>query len=316
MRNISSGLVLAIVAWAGAAAAQPAQGFAVERLSPSAPGAGWFVMDDLSQQGGLGGAVSLSLGYAHLPLEVRSADDAQHLAVVRHEALARVGMAATYDRFRLHASFDSPLYLSGDSGTVGGSHFTRPVVNVEQNPDLISDVQLGFDARLFGEPRGPVRLGASAQLIFPSGDCADYLTDDTYRGTVRMLFAGEAGRIDWAGHVGVHLRPLADDKVPGSPRGSELIFGVAAGTRFSLPVGSLLLGPEIFGATALRSFAGGETTALEGLLSARLDGLGSGGVALVLGAGAGIHPRFGAPQWRAIVGVELAGHAPGAAAGR
>ena len=267
-------------------------------------------MDDLSQQGGLGGAVSLSLGYAHLPLEVRSADGAQGLAVVRHQTFARIGMAATYDRFRLHASFASPLYLSGDSGAAGGWQFTRPVVNVEQNPDAISDVQLGFDARLFGDPKSPARIGASAQLIFPSGDRADYLTDDTYRGMVRMLFAGEAGRITWAGHVGVHLRPLSDDKVPGSPRGSELLFGVAAGTRMSVPGGSLLIGPEIFGATALRSFGGGETTALEGLLGARLDGFGSGGLAFVLVAGAGIHPRFGAPLWRAIVGVELAGHAP------
>ena len=31
------------------------QGYAVERFYPSAPGAGWFVMDDVNLSGGLGG---------------------------------------------------------------------------------------------------------------------------------------------------------------------------------------------------------------------------------------------------------------------
>src|SRR5258708_12044189 len=76
----SLALATAIVAggwWAPAARAQQqAQGFAVERLYQSAPGAGWIVMDDLSLHGGLGGALSLSPGYAHRPLQVPSPDAA------------------------------------------------------------------------------------------------------------------------------------------------------------------------------------------------------------------------------------------------
>ena len=307
MRNTRLAVALTVAAFP--AGAQQAQGFAVERLYFSAPGAGWVAMDDLSWQGGLGGAVSLTLGEAEKPLEVRSADGTQSLAVVRHQSFAHLGLAATWDRFRLHAGFSSPIYLSGESGAIDGWQFTRPVANLEQNPDAISDVQLGFDARFLGGPSSALRLGASGQLNFPSGARADYLTDDTYRGMLRLLLAGEAGPIAWAGHLGVHLRPLADDRVPGSPRGSELLFGLAAGARLSVPGASLRLGPEIFGATALRSFGGSETTALEGLFSARLDGIGATGLAFVLGAGAGIHPRFGAPRFRAVVGVELAGHA-------
>jgi hypothetical protein len=73
-----------------------------------------------------------------------------------------------------------------------------------------------------------------------------------------------------------------------------------------------LLGPEIFGATAFRSFFGSETSALEGLLTARFDGsgLGNGRVRIKLGIGAGIHPQFGAPEWRAVIGVEIVGHLP------
>ncbi len=294
--------------WAPTALAQQqAQGFAVERLYQSAPGAGWLVMDDLSLHGGLGGALSLSLGYAHRPLYPGSPDG---LAVVQHQAFASVAMAVTYDRFRLHAAFSSPLYVSGRSGVLGGWQFTAPGANLEQNPDTISDIQFGFDARLVGDPTGPVRLGASAQLIIPSGDRADYLSDDTYRAVGRLLFAGDLGRFAYAGHVGVHVRPLDDAPVPGSPRGSELLFGVAGGARLPVLGASILLGPEIFGATAFRSFFGSETSALEGLLTARLDGsgLGNGRVRIKLGVGAGIHPQFGAPEWRAVIGVEIVGH--------
>ncbi len=42
--------------WAmGARAQLQAQGFAVERFYPSAPGGGWMVMDDLSMRGRFGG---------------------------------------------------------------------------------------------------------------------------------------------------------------------------------------------------------------------------------------------------------------------
>jgi hypothetical protein len=306
-------LAAALVAsgfWAPAALAQQeARGFALERLVQSAPGAGWFAMNDLSLHGGPGGAVSLTLGYAHRPLQVSSPDGAQSLAVVQHQAFARIALAITYDRYRLYAGFSSPLYVAGRSGAVGGWQFTAPSANVEHNPDTISDVQIGFDARLFGEPAGAVRFGAAAELFVPSGDRAEYLTDDTVRAAGRLLFAGDLGRFAYAGHAGVHVRPLDDAPIPQSPRGSELVYGVAGGARLPLFGGSILLGPEIFGATALRALFGAETSALEGLVSATYDGpgLAAGRMRIKLGAGAGIHPQFGAPAWRAVVGVEILG---------
>jgi hypothetical protein len=75
---------------------------------------------------------------------------------------------------------------------------------------------------------------------------------------------------------------------------------------------SIVVGPEIFGATAFRSFFGARTTALEGLLTARFEGpaLSAGRVGIKLGVGAGIHPRFGAPEWRAVVAFEILGELP------
>ena len=317
---LAGALTIALASAPAARAQQQAQGFAIERLVQSAPGAGWIAMDDLELKGGLGGAVGLTLGYAHGPLVIDS-PGAPSLAVVRHQTSAELAFAVTWDRFRLRASFSSPIYVAGQGGTAAGFHFTAPRANLEQTPDLISDAQVGVDARLLGEPRGAFRLGASAALIAPSGERADYLTDATYRGIARLLVAGDLGSLSYAGHAGVHLRPLDDGGVPGSPRGPELLFGLAAGTAIPIKTNdtndtkALKLGAEVFGASALQALFGAQTTALEALATARLDGPRTARsiVRFKLGAGAGLNARFGAPQWRVVGGVEFVGRTDDAA---
>jgi hypothetical protein len=307
MRNSSRVVLAAMLAfgWPPTAFAQQAQdvrGFASERLYLSAPGSTWFAVDDLRWPRELSAAASLTLGYAHRPLDV------QGLAVVRHQTFADFGLAVASDRFQFHAHFPSPVYVAGQSGAAGDLRYTAPSANVERNPDTISDARLGFAARLLGDPEGPLRAGASAELFFPSGSRADYSSDGSYRGVFRLVFAGDGNRFAWAGHAGVHLRSL-DEAYPGSPRGSEALFALAGGARFPLLRASFLVGPEVSGATAFRSFFGSDTTELEALLTARFEGPGPHGTRLGLkaGAGAGLHPEFGAPRWRAVIGIELRG---------
>jgi len=289
----------------GAQAQQQAQGFAVERFYPSAAGAGWLVMDTLDMQGDLGGAMSLAFGYAHNPLRIK--DGAQSLAVVSNEASGNFGFAVTYSRFRLSLNLDMPLAITGESGTVGGYSFSAPSVNPGSKPDTLSDYRIGFDARLLGQPGGRFRLGAGAQLIIPNGHRAEYDTDDTFRAMGRILFAGDAGRFTYAGQLGVHIRPLDDSPTPGSPRGSELLFGAAAGARVIASTRwALLFGPEVYGETALRSFFGETSTGIEGLFTGRLEGTGDGAqLRAKLGTGGGIHSNFGVPDFRVVVAIEL-----------
>jgi hypothetical protein len=265
-------------------------------------------MDSLDIHGGLGGALSLTLGYAHGPLRVR--EGADPLWVVSQQAYAAVGIALTYDRWRFYLNFDAPLVIIGQSGTADGVLFSGPSVHISSHPDLLSDPRVGVDVRIFGEPGGRFRLGASAQLVVPSGDPADFDTDGTFRGLVRLLFAGDVGTFAFAGNVGVHIRPRDDFPVPEFVHGSELLFGVGAGPR--IPLGAqramaLIVGPEVFGATAFRSLFAGQYTALEGLLSVRVEGTRPKGpqVRVKLGVGGGMHPHFGAPEWRVVCGVEV-----------
>lgn len=312
---------IGLASWSRPARAQQqAQGFALDRLYLSAPGAGWFVMDTLDMRGGLGGAVALTTGYAHNPLRVATSDGSQRLTVVADEALADFGFAATYDRFRLYINVGMPLDLSGNSGTVGGYQltapnagqpFTRSGVDPGTASDALADARIGLDARLFGAACGPLRLGAGAQLFIPSPNTpnSEFLSDGTFRAMGRALVAGDVGPFSYAGQLGVHVRPRDDSPTPGSPHGSELLFGAAGGAK--LPVGgnktALVVGPEVYGASAFRSLFMSNGTALEGLLTGRVEGTGDDGaqVRVKLGVGAGLDAGFGAPEWRVVLGIEL-----------
>jgi hypothetical protein len=290
-------------------AQQQAAGFAVERLYQSAPGGGWFVMDDLDISGRLGGAVSLTSGYARNPLVITGPDGKQKLAVVSEEAFVDIGGAITYDRFRGYINFPMPLLVSGTSGTLGPYQFTAPSVSFGTNPDTVSDPRIGVDVRLLGEPGSLLRLGAGAQLIFPSGNRADYVSDARYRAMFRFLAAGDAGAFKYAGQLGVHVRPLNDAPVPGSPNGSEFLYGLSGGRKFAGPTGwAVVAGPEIFGETAFRSFFSGET-GTEALLTGRFEQTGPGrNLRIKMGVGHALVQNFGAVQWRIVFGVELFGH--------
>lgn len=305
-----------------AEAQQQAQGFAVERLYTSAAGGGWFVMDTLDMHGGLGGAANLVASYARNPLRVT--DGTTRLAVVSDMAILQLGLAATYDRFRLYTSFDSPLTVRGNGGIVGGYTFSEPQADPEATPDALARGRVGLDARILGKHTSPFRLGLGAQLGIPGGAPGslrnNYLSDSppsntlgAYTAMFRVMVAGDVGPFTYAGHVGVHWRALDDAPTPGSPRGHEGLFGVAAGVRFPMCTACtmrVVVGPEIYGATAFRSFAEPNGTALEGLLTGRLEGTADDGpqMRVKLGAGVGLNHHFGAAEWRLVFAIELFDH--------
>jgi hypothetical protein len=292
-------------------APQQTQGFAVERFYPSAPGGGWFVMDDINISGGLGGAVSLTGGYARNPLEVTSPGNTPQLALVSGESFVNIGAAITYDRFRVYLNIPVPLSVTGNSGTLGSYQLTAPSVNSGSNPDTVSDPRIGFDTRLYGKPGSLLRLGAGAQLIFPSGNRADYVTDGRYRAMFRFLAAGDAGRFSYASQFGLHVRPVEGGLPPGGPNGNELLFGASVGRRFTVSNGwDAVVGPEFFGETAVHSNYSGQT-GFEGLLTGRLERTGDKPhPRFKLGIGHGLVQGFGTPEWRVLVGVELVGQRP------
>ena len=186
-------------------------------------------MDDLNISGRLGGAIALTSGYARNPLVITGPDGKQTVAVVSQQAFLDIGGAVTHDRFRAYVDIPMPLLVSGTSGTVGAYQFTAPSVSLGTTPDTVSDPRIGVDVRLLGEPGTLLRVGAGAQLIIPSGNRSDYVSDARYRAMFRFLAAGNAGAYSYAGQFGVHVRPLDEAPVTDSPNGNEFLYGSAGG---------------------------------------------------------------------------------------
>src|ERR1700733_11671000 len=117
--------LLVLGAWPSSAdAQQTVAGFGLERFYPSAPGAGWFVMDDLNIGGGLGGAIQLTSGYARNPLVLPAADGTPRFALVSTEAFVDVGAAVTYERYRVYVNFPVPYFVAGNTGMIGSYQLT------------------------------------------------------------------------------------------------------------------------------------------------------------------------------------------------
>jgi hypothetical protein len=108
---------------------QRPSGFAVERLYQSAPGGGWFVMDDLDMTGRLGGSVSITSGYAQNPLVITGPDGTQKLAVASQEAFVDIGGSITHDRFRGYIDIPMPFWSLERAG-----HSVRTSSPLRQSP--------------------------------------------------------------------------------------------------------------------------------------------------------------------------------------
>ena len=298
----------ALVLPTAARAQQTASGFALERLTPAPPGAGWFMMDDLAMRGPLGGALAMTGGFAVDPLRVGSGD--QRLAVVSREAFVELAAAATSGPWRAWLALDAPVDLAGGSGTSGGYQFKAPSVNLGNHPDTLGDARLGAAVRLVGAPGASFRFGMAGELLVPNGLRDDYVTDDTFRGILRALAAGDHGWFQYAADVGAHLR-WRDQPAPGGPGGSELLFGVAGGARIDpagAPAVQVVVGPELFGETAFRSAFAWDRTGIEGMLTGRVQWTGpTRRCRAKLGAGGGIDPNFGAPVFRIALSLEVEG---------
>jgi|CZKU01.1.fsa_nt_gi hypothetical protein len=106
--------------------------------------------------------------------------------------------------------------------------------------------------------------------------------------------------------------PIETAAVPSGTRSARRTTGsiFAAPPTAALPRRVAIPVLSAFGATALRSFLGSTSTALEGLLTGRLEGT-AGRVPQLrvkLGTGAGINQHFGAPEWRLVFAIELFDH--------
>ena len=186
------------------------------------------------------------------------------------------------------------LLSEGDAAQPGA-----PTLPVSSGAN-VGDLRLGADVRVFGEHRSYVSLALGARVHVPTGSSSAMTGDGKLRFSPHALASGRAGIFEYGVRTGLNVRGRSG--FAGQELGSEWQFAAAAGVR--LLDERLLVGPEVWGATAVDSSLGAfdkEGTPVEALLGAhyRLQQLAFG-----VGAGPGLSRGFGTPAMRALASLQ------------
>jgi outer membrane protein OmpA-like peptidoglycan-associated protein len=277
----------------------PSPGFALDRFDPSERGSDWFTVDSMDFRGHLRPAAGVVADWARKPLVTYAPDGSERTVLVSDQLIAHVGASLVlWDRARFALDVPIALAQSGDDAFAGGQFFRAP------SGASFGDIRLGAEAVAIGQYRGPVSVGGGLQLYVPTGDRNAFTGDGKVRLVPQLLTAGAVGMFEYAGRLGVAYR-AQNDPFAGSPMGSEILLGAAAGIR--TVEDKLLVGPEMWlstGITDADAFFSRRTTPFELLFGAHYTFLPDWRAGA--GVGPGLTRAFGSPQVRFVLSVEYA----------
>ena len=275
-----------------------AQGFALDRFNPSERGSEWFALDSLDLRGDVRPAVGVVGEWGYKPLVIYDTQGNERTAVVEHQFFLHAGASLVLlNRLRIGFNLPIAVYQTGQNGSVNGAKFSSP------ETAALGDLRASADLRLLGQYGDPFTMAIGGQLFTPTGQRDRFTGDDTARGIVHMLMAGEAGIFVYAGNIGFMIRGLDGAMIAGSPIGNELIFGASAGIRVADR--KLLIGPEIYGSTVVSSgdaFFAKQSTPVEAILGAHYT-IGSDW-RIGAGGGPGLTRGYGSPEVRVLASIE------------
>ena len=171
-------------------------------------------------------------------------------------------------------------------------NFTKELVSLGGNTEtggyFLGDVSVEGKFNLIQRPAGKgFGFSLLPRLIAPTGDHKRFAGTGKVGGGGLLLFDWRYAKINYGLNLG------------GIFRNSDAVDDyVQAGFGVTVPAAKFL---DVIGEVTGRTAFGGERTSpVEGLVSARFH---KGGVAITLGAGAGMDKGRGAPEYRLVVGV-------------
>jgi hypothetical protein len=294
------GAATATLGLATRAAAQPV----IERFDPSERGSRFFVADSLQLDGDLRFTTGVVMSYGSRLRTFRQSDappgeGRESSRLIENSFWIHPGASivlAPGARFGL----DVPVALqTGIGATIDGTYFPEP------SSPAFGDVRGSFDLRLLGGEggeggggaRSPV-LAAGVSAYLPTGASSAYASDDFARVALRLAGAWEVGPMLLAARVGYMYRK--DDLVFAGVRlGGEGNGSLAVGYHY----GGLVIGPELYGSTVLKTAFDRRSTPLEVLGGAHAQ---VGAFTFGAGIGTAIVTGLGAPGFRGVLSIEWA----------
>jgi OOP family OmpA-OmpF porin len=295
----ATSLVAASCAATPSAKADPI-GYASSNFEPSERGSDWFANESLDLRGQFRFAVGAIGDYGYRGIIGSYNDDGTvRASVVRDQLFVHAGASFVFwDRVRLGLSLPVQLYAFGHSAFVDGVEYPGPT-----NAQSVGDLRISVDLRLLGVYGDPFTLAAGMSVFAPIGQRDSYDGDEGGRFTPHLLMAGDVGMIAYSARAGYAWRNLNADYID-TRIGSTFQFAGAVGLR--LFDKAFLVGPEVFGQTVISNSHAfeGHATPIEILLGGHWNVADQ----IKLGAGIGtfIVKGYGAPVYRALLGIEWA----------
>lgn len=277
--------------------AQPVQGFAINRFNPAERGSQWFALDSLDLRGHLRPAIGTTLDLAYKPLVIYQPDGSEGTTVINTQVFAHLGASfVLWDRLRLGVNLPLAVQQSGQSGTFGTYNVAPPT------SAALGDLRLGGDVRLYGTYGDPFTVALGIQMFAPTGNRAQYTSDDTFRFLPRLSASGQYGRFTYAAMLGVQYRSL-DEGFANNKTGTEFAGGMSIGVK---PLGDdLVIGPELYGSTIIASADDVKLkqpkAPVEVILGAHYT---AGQFRIGAGLGPGVTRGLGSPAVRAMASIE------------
>jgi len=288
-------LTVACVLIAGSAQAQY-QGFSLNRYSPSRGGSEWGVNESLDFKGERQVSLGLISDMAFDPLVLSQTSGAPIRPVVDKQFVAHlVASVSVFERLRLGLSLPVPFFQSGTALSTTSVSFPAP------RTTTVGDLRASVDGVLFKSTR--FRLGLGLDLLFPTGQGSDYVSEVSPRFSPRVTFAGDINRFSYAANLAYLHRPIVTPaQAGGLAFGPELLTTAGVGYRIQ---SRFFVGPEIYTSTVLGSYgsAPAGATTVEVLLTGRANLTREW--RLGVGVARGLTQTIGSPAFRLLVSIEF-----------
>jgi OOP family OmpA-OmpF porin len=278
--------------------AQQVEGYASNNFEPSERGSDWFANESLDLRGTFRPAIGIVADYGYRGLIGKvNPDGTVNASVVRDQLFFHPGVSFSIaDRLRIGISMPVAAYGFGHQADYPPLSYMPPARDT-----AIGDLRVSIDLRMFGEYGDAMTAAIGVSGFAPTGDRDAFTGDGVARVQPHLLVAGDLGPFAYAMRAGYEYRDLRADYID-TRLGSTFNFGGAAGFRFADK--KILIGPEVFGRTIVGNSHALEehATPIEIILGGHFHV--SDEVRVNAGGGTFITHGYGAPVYRALLGVE------------
>ena len=278
--------------------AQQVDGYASSNFEPSERGSDWFANESLDLRGSFRPAIGIVADYGYRGLIGKyNSDGTVNASVVRDQLFFHPGLSFSIaDRLRVGISMPVAAYGFGHQADYPPVSYLPPARDTS-----IGDLRVSLDLRMFGEYGDAMTAAIGVSAFAPTGDRDTFTGDGVARVQPHLLVAGDLGPFAYAMRAGYEYRDLRADYID-TRLGSTFNFGGAAGFRFADK--KILIGPEVFGRTIVGNSHALEehATPIEIILGGHFRV--SDEFRVNAGGGTFITHGYGAPVYRALLGVE------------